>query len=227
MSKVTWRAWRSWIWKPELSVHRDTDHDDSKSCALGLCQFRFTVCSWLLLPKWALCQLPAPAPPSPGQCRLIVLSGWGLGRASQFGQLFSGQSQSTTETAGWPYTLRFLKSSQPLSPVRHSISQHGVSIRHFMLSQASPNYNWFWRVFAGAVKFFICPPSEAVFYFGERAPCIPEKKCFPWSLLELSLLPHFIPAISSLFRWTFFWSTRILVLVIGVVAGWCVSWFLW
>lgn len=118
-------------------------------------------------------------PPSPGQCGLIVLSGWGLGRASQFGQPFSGHSQSKTETAGWPDTPRFLKSSQPLSPVRHSISQHGVSIRHFMLSQSSPNYNWFWQVFAGAVKFFICPPSEAVFYIGERAPRIHEKSVTP------------------------------------------------
>ena len=116
---------------------------------------------------------------SPGQWNLIVLSGRGLGRASQFGQLFSGQSPSKTETAGWPSIQWFLESGQPLSPIRHSISQHGVSIRHFMLSQGSPNYNWFWRVFVGAIKFFICPPSEAVFDVGERAPCVPENKCSP------------------------------------------------
>lgn len=59
-----------------------------------------------------------------------------------------------------------------------------------MLSQASPNYNWFWRVFVGAIKFFICPPSEAVVLTLGKEPRVSLKNSvLPQSLLNLTFAP--------------------------------------
>lgn len=82
---------------------------------------------WLCASVMRSLSITSPDPgAAPGQGRPVAPSGWGLARTSSFGQQFSGQSQSRTESAGQPSAPRCLETSQPFSPVRHSVSRHVV-----------------------------------------------------------------------------------------------------
>lgn len=82
---------------------------------------------WLCASVMRSLSITSPDPgAAPGQGRPVAPSGWGLARTSSFGQQFSGQSQSGTESAGQSSASRCLETSQPFSPVRRSVSRHAV-----------------------------------------------------------------------------------------------------